>query len=61
MSLESGTYTIVSSLSKFPVGRPLLEDRSLLPKRVMTLDPGHNHETPTASHLHHPLTALFVF
>ena len=61
MSLESGQYTIVSSLSKFPVGRPLGEDFSLLPKRVVTLDLAHNHETPTASRFHDPRTAPSVF
>ena len=61
MSLESGQYTIVSSLSEFPVGRALAEDLSFHPKRVMTLDPAHNHETPTASRFHDPRTAPSVF
>ena len=56
MSLESGQYTIVSSLSEFPVGRALAEDLSFRPKRVMTLDPAHNPEpeTPMASRFHDP-------
>ncbi|KAK7448421.1 hypothetical protein VKT23_013684 [Stygiomarasmius scandens] len=35
MPLESGTYTIRSC--EFNIGRPLAEDRSLLPKRIVVL------------------------
>jgi len=39
-SLPSGTYTITSNATNTPIGRHLVEDRSLLPKRVMLLNEG---------------------
>lgn len=38
MSIKTGIYEISSALdSQFFIGRCLIEDRSLLPKRVVTL------------------------
>ncbi|KAG8844231.1 hypothetical protein FRB96_003235 [Tulasnella sp. 330] len=39
-SLPSGTYTITSHATNNPIGRPLVEDRSALPKRVVMLSGG---------------------
>ncbi|KAG8996134.1 hypothetical protein FRB94_008559 [Tulasnella sp. JGI-2019a] len=40
MSLESGTYTIKNKASGTCIGRNPVEDRSLNPKRVLSLPPG---------------------
>ncbi|KAG2010593.1 hypothetical protein CC2G_013406 [Coprinopsis cinerea AmutBmut pab1-1] len=37
MSIPSGTYEITSKENDLHVGRPLAEDRSLLPKRIVVL------------------------
>ena len=40
MSLESGTYHIFSKIDNAPVGRNVIEDKSLLPKAVYKLPEG---------------------
>ena len=40
MSLESGTYHIFSKIDNAPVGRNIIEDKSLLPKAVYKLPEG---------------------
>ncbi|KAI0088753.1 hypothetical protein BDY19DRAFT_144265 [Irpex rosettiformis] len=40
MSIEDGQYQIFSAADNLPIGRPLAEDKSLLPKQVVTLPPG---------------------
>ncbi|EPS38906.1 hypothetical protein H072_7304 [Dactylellina haptotyla CBS 200.50] len=39
MSVEPGQYIIRDTLNHKPVGRFIVEDRSLLPKRVLSLPP----------------------
>ncbi|KAK6542038.1 hypothetical protein TWF694_007809 [Orbilia ellipsospora] len=46
MSLESGTYTIRNKINNNPVGRFIVEDRSLLPKRVLSLPQDNRSELP---------------
>lgn len=41
MSLESGHYVISSVSAKCEVGRYYIEDLSLLPKRIVTLNGAH--------------------
>ncbi|EAU81236.1 hypothetical protein CC1G_09480 [Coprinopsis cinerea okayama7 len=42
MSITPGTYEITSMVNGLHVGRPLAEDRSLLPKRIRVLPEGNN-------------------
>lgn len=49
-SLASGTYTITSHATNSPIGRPLVEDKSALPKRVVMLS--DEAEAPKVSPLH---------
>ena len=40
--LPSGQYTITAAMGQFPIGRTLTEDRSLSPKRVLSLVPSQD-------------------
>ncbi|KAF3916206.1 hypothetical protein AA313_de0208501 [Arthrobotrys entomopaga] len=46
MSLESGAYTIRNKINNNPVGRFIVEDKSLLPKRVLSLPQDKQTELP---------------
>ena len=51
MSLESGKYHITSADGGFPVGRRLLEDRSLNPKGIFKLPLGTESVVSTVPHM----------
>ncbi|EAU80979.1 hypothetical protein CC1G_03155 [Coprinopsis cinerea okayama7 len=42
MTIPSGTYVITSKVNDLHVGRPLTEDRSLFPKRIVVLPQDSN-------------------